>query len=385
MNRTLKRPMFRIGGSVNSGITSGLDQPRKQYNEAGRVTQGLDPYVSDTLETYKKYGAMPDKYPFSPMSGSGFLTSFGLNLMSATPKGKGFTGLLATAGEAAKEPFKQFQANVAQRRSDQAALNRAAIDTALKSKEADDAATASMKKTQMLIDADIALVDQEHANEIEKINLEAELGTGDATTYAKKQAAEAYKATFAPELERLTGLINSTEDVDMRSQYEAEKSSLLNKIIRGEQSIYLGQKTDTEFNREVILKILQGAASAGELEDQEGITNIFNAISQIFPNYQEILGPDFKIPQPMAVGGRAGYSIGGMTDPIGTTQEQAQVEDLSYSELRSRLPESINNDVVNILANSKQALLDFANIRDQQDVDEFNQRYNVSLTIPQAG
>ena len=385
MSRTLKRPMFRIGGSAGTGITSGLDVPRKQYNEAGRVTQGLDPYVSDTLEAYKKYGAMPDQSSFSPMSGPGFLTSFGLNLMSATPRGKGFTGLLATAGEAAKEPFKQFQANVAQRKSNQAALNRAAIDTALKSKEADDAATASMKKTQMLIDADIALLDQEHANEIEKINLEATLGTGDATTYAKKQAAEAYKATFAPELERLTGLINSTEDVDMRSQYEAEKSSLLNKIIRGEQSIYLGQKTDTEFNREVILKILQGAASAGELEDQEGITNIFNAISQIFPNYQEILGPDFNLPQPMAEGGRAGYSIGGMTDPIGTTQEQAQVEDLSYSELRSRLPESINNDVVNILANSKQALLDFANIRDQQDVDEFNQRYNVSLTIPQAG
>jgi hypothetical protein len=171
----------------------------------------------------------------------------------------------------------------------------------------------------------------------------------------------------------------------MRSQYEAEKSSLLNKIIRGEQSIYLGQKTDTEFNREVILKILQGAASAGELEDAEGMSNIFNAISQIFPNYKEILGPDFKVPQPMAEGGRAGYNIGGMTDPIGTTQEQAQVQDLSYSELRSRLPESINNDVVNILANSKQALLDFANIRDQQDVDEFNQRYNVSLTIPQAG
>jgi hypothetical protein len=31
MNRILKRPMFRIGGSAGTGITSGLDKPRKQY------------------------------------------------------------------------------------------------------------------------------------------------------------------------------------------------------------------------------------------------------------------------------------------------------------------------------------------------------------------
>ena len=30
-NRTLKRPMFRIGGSAGTGITSGLNQPRKQF------------------------------------------------------------------------------------------------------------------------------------------------------------------------------------------------------------------------------------------------------------------------------------------------------------------------------------------------------------------
>ena len=28
MNRILKRPMFRIGGSAGTGITSGLDRPR---------------------------------------------------------------------------------------------------------------------------------------------------------------------------------------------------------------------------------------------------------------------------------------------------------------------------------------------------------------------
>ena len=381
MNRVLSRPMFRIGGSAGTGITSGLDQPRKQYQDGNRVTQGLDPFVRDVKATYARMGAMPTQSPLAAGTLPGFLTQFGLNLVSQTPGGN----IFQTAGMAAQEPFKQFQAGVAQRGDTKAAINRAAIDQAFEMKQTADAADASMKKTQMLIDADIAALNQEHANEIEKIELEAKLGTGDSVTYAKKQAADAYKATFAPELERLNNLINDTEDPDLRGQYQTQKDALLNKIIRGQQSIYLGQKTDVGFSRDVILKILQGAATAGELEDQEGITNIFNAISQIFPNYKEILGPDFKIPQPMAEGGRAGYNVGGMTNPVATTQANAQVQDLSYSELRSRLPESISNDVVNILANSKQALLDFANIRDQQDVDEFNQRYNVNLTIPQEG
>ena len=381
MNRVLKRPMFRMGGSTGTGITSGLDVPRKQYEEAGRVTQGLDPFIRDVKSTYARSGAMPKQSPLAAGTLPGFLTQFGLDLVSRTPTGN----IFQTAAMSAQEPFKQFQAGVAQRGDTRAALNRDIIGKAIDLKTTADAADASMKKTQMLIDADIAALDQEHANEIEKINLEAQLGTGDATTYAKKQAADSYKATFSPELERLNKLIDDTEDPDLRSQYQTEKTGLLNKIIRGQQAIYLGQQTDVEFSRDVILKILSGAATAGELEDVEGITNIFNAISQIFPNYKEILGPDFKMPQPMASGGRAGYNVGGMTNPVTATQQQAQVQDLSYTELRSRLPESINNDVVNILANSKQALLDFANIRDQQDVEEFNQRYNVNLTIPQEG
>ena len=381
MNRVLKRPMFRMGGSTGTGITSGLNAPRKQYENGDRVTQGLDPFIRDVKATYAKSGAMPRQSPLAAGTLPGFLTQFGLDLVSRTPTGN----IFQTAGMAAQEPFKQFQAGVAQRGDTRAALNRDIIGKAIDLKTTADAADASMKKTQMLIDADIAALDQEHANEIEKINLEAQLGTGDSTTYARKQAADAYRATFAPQLQDLDDKIKATEDPDLRSQYQTEKTGLLNKIIRGEQAIYLGQQTDVEFSRDVILKILGGAATAGELEDVEGITNIFNAISQIFPNYQEILGPDFKMPQPMASGGRAGYNVGGMTNPVTATQQQAQVQDLSYTELRSRLPESINNDVVNILANSKQALLDFANIRDQQDVEEFNQRYNVNLTIPQEG
>ena len=161
-----------------------------------------------------------------------------------------------------------------------------------------------------------------------------------------------------------------------------KKKGVLNKIIRGEQAIHLGQRTDTEFNREVILKMLQGFSTAGELEDQEDITKAFAAIASVFPNYKEILGPDFQLPgQGMAKGGRAGYQRGGITD----VQQDAQVSELTFTELRSRLPSSINDDVVTVLAASKAALTDFANIRDQQDVDQFNQRYNVNLTLPQEG
>jgi len=234
----------------------------------------------------------------------------------------------------------------------------------------------------MLIDADMAEINQEHLNKIKEIEREADLGTGDSTTYARKQAADAYRATFAPQLQDLDNKIKSTEDVELKKQYEDEKKGVLNKIIRGEQAIYLGQRTDTEFNRDVILKMLQGFSTAGELEDQEDITAAFAAIASVFPNYKEILGPDFKLPgQGMAEGGRAGYQRGGITD----VQQDAQVSELTFTELRSRLPSSINDDVVTVLAASKAALTDFANIRDQQDVDQFNQRYNVSLTLPQEG
>ena len=86
-------------------------------------------------------------------------------------------------------------------------------------------------------------------------------------------------------------------------------------------------------------------------------------------------------------GGRIGYQIGGNVseEVMETAQDTGQVQDLTYTELRARLPQSVDDSVVKLLANSKQALLAFANIRDQQDVDQFNQTYGVDLNIPQEG
>ena len=88
-----------------------------------------------------------------------------------------------------------------------------------------------------------------------------------------------------------------------------------------------------------------------------------------------------------AEGGRAGYRMGSepMMGSVAESERQTgEVQDLSYTELRSRLPQEISNEIVMLLANSKQALVDFANIATTEDIANFNQQYDVNLTLPQG-
>ena len=94
MNRVLKRPMFRIGGSAGSGITSGLDQPQKMA-KGGRIG-----YQQGTTPNFQMSG-LP-----------GFLTSFGLNLLATPPQGN----IFQTAATAAVDPFNRLQMSQARSR-----------------------------------------------------------------------------------------------------------------------------------------------------------------------------------------------------------------------------------------------------------------------------
>ena len=99
--------MFRIGGSSGTGITSGLDRPG--YREGTQRPNMLDvagrSLPGNALTS--KITSNVDRKPTGVGMGTlpGFLTQFGLNLASATPRGN----IFATAAEAAKEPFDTFQ------------------------------------------------------------------------------------------------------------------------------------------------------------------------------------------------------------------------------------------------------------------------------------
>jgi hypothetical protein len=104
--------------------------------------------------------------------------------------------------------------------------------------------------------------------------------------------------------------------------------------------------------------------------------------------------------QAQAKGGRVGYQGGELVEDI-NVQETIQPEvmagqqpiqpggmpevepvGMTFDELRARLPATITDDIVILLSQSAQALEDFATIQTQQDVDNFNTKYNVNLVLP---
>ena len=98
MSRTLSRPMFRLGGST-SGITSGLDTPKR-----GRV-DGPGSYQGLTEEDYARMAGssrrIADKFfPQQRPDINRFLIDWGLNMVGNPPTGN----ILQTSAKEAQKP-----------------------------------------------------------------------------------------------------------------------------------------------------------------------------------------------------------------------------------------------------------------------------------------
>ena len=91
-------------------------------------------------------------------------------------------------------------------------------------------------------------------------------------------------------------------------------------------------------------------------------------------------------------GGRIGFANGTpmeesiqVSETVGQGEvPTAQTPQLSFEEIRNRLPKEITDDVVRLISGSNEALQDFSYIRTQGDVDKFNMKYGVTLVLPQS-
>ncbi len=159
MNRILKRPMFRMGGSTGTGITSGL--PRASYAE-GPGPEG----VKSTIERLQEAAGPAREFGIED-----FLIPFGLNLASATPRGN----LLATAAGAAKEPAADL---MAMKRAEDDFQRKLRLEAAGIDIDAEKKAEAAAQKQQFDLDKmaltqkfDIETITLEQANALERIGL----------------------------------------------------------------------------------------------------------------------------------------------------------------------------------------------------------------------
>ena len=360
MNRTLRRPMFRSGGTAE-GITSGL-APRQGYADQGSVkkfdeNQMLRDYLRDA--TIGDIRNLSGEVGYKPRGTNvyDFLTEFGLDIASRPSSGNIFTDVAASA----KDPYSRFM-----ERKQSAA-------------EQEYGSQSDMFKTMLGSYGDI-------------LASEAEAGVGEKSYQIKVKAGMVRDSV--KKISNLERKINNGEDTDgnLAIELNAERINL-NNLSKDDPYVdaLLG---DSEYVNDFINEIMK------ELEKEKGPdgnpkwtgVNLFQEAQRRFREY--IQGRE-----PSAKGGRIGYQNAGavmpgqpmqasmpMNQAAGPTDQGEQVPEelqhIDYDTLRARLPSSITDDIVRLIASSAEAMEDFATIQTQQDINNFNQKYSVELVLP---
>ena len=376
MSRVLSRPMFRRGGSADGGITSGLRQGYRTGSSSMSDFYDIFPTKEEFKTTQDFLGPRaPDK------SLSDFLMNWGVNLVGNAPSGN----ILQTAATEAKEPLERFQAQ------------RALEKQGARQEKADILSTIMGAKAEMLA------------------------GEGAATQYAKTQDAEAIR-------ENITGLskliLNKKENMtpDEQDEFNLEQTILMQNIkkftggIDRLEHVYKDSEQISDEMRAIKARLVQSPEEitiindAGEEESMAAAEywsknpdKLAIKVREIFfAEYQRALIAALNLTptreKGRATGGRVGYRAGTLVDeqiseveetPQGIRAVSENIEEevpasneLSFGELRGRLPPEVTDDIINLIVQSPSALVDFAEVQTQSDVDNFNAKYGVNLVLP---
>ena len=347
--------MFRKGGSAGEGITSGLRQGYQdpagtvQPNDLSKINIGnLNMQQLRDVASQMAYKAPP--LP-RDRSLDDFKIDFGLDLISRSPSGN----IFQTAGLAAKEPFKNF-------RSSRGAYDKSVQDRAINKYNAE----ANMFKTLIGAQADI-------------------LGGSAGKSYRDLEIAKQLESII-PEIYKLEakqkdGTITQDEIVQL-DILKTQKNNFTksNPITEGAIDIFVKSSQGQTLFASISEQLFKDDKTSGtnKYESQDDTQLYIDTINEI----KKILGQ-------FSGGGRAGYANGEMVmeEQITETmtpgpQAPSVANPISYDQLRARLPKEITDDIVQLMANSAEALEDFASISTQQDVDQFNKKYNVNLVLP---
>ena len=388
MNRVLRRPMFRMGGSTE-GITSGLDAPDINKRQPLNVGGGADAryFISraanmpslktdtppDELESRynRAMEFIKSKQTARSSDINDFLINLGLNLVSQPSTGN----IFADVGQSARAPYARFAERKSTARQEQDKLSQALIGDIM-----DQISTE--KKADVLAKAEIDAAEIAARAKIREAEIEA--GTGqDKFAFEKQQAA--YNELIKQQRE-----LENQKDALIKQKPTAEELGQIDTVIDTTQLDAQIAEIDKKLEDNAKLQALYSNAEVDETRKA-----LLKAIGNGQYTFEDLIVYDQTGQLPteessFKTGGRVKLQEGGQPMQASMNMDQApaagmtadSVQKLSFEELRSRLPNIITDDIVTLIANSEQALVDFANIQTQQDVSAFNQKYEVNLQMP---
>ena len=348
-NRILNRPMFKLGGKTNdaqgTGITSGLDTPRSNYLGGGRTIGG---------------GA----FTGTPMGNrTGFQNiyeSIDVNVPESTRKrafwsgiGQGFGSNPRTLGEA---------------------LNRTVA-----------------ARDQILEPAEAAAAERQF--ELDKGGIE-----------------KAYDRESAIIIQGMGD--DSKEKV---AAIASQSTATAQKILSLKEQLSNGEITQEQYNSDLAIintgfnKLKEATALAKvliqttypDLNTPEGQAKLIDVIMTLIDQLETEVSRKTK-----ATGGRIGYQFGATNQgvqpmqaslnvdetiqtPTETIQEDVSVQEkiqpsvnMTYQEFRAKMPPQVDDEIVQLIYYNQDAFADFAQIKTQDEVYSFNNKWGVSLVLP---
>jgi len=364
MSRIFKRPMFRKGGPTNNmnGIMTGIvDREMHGNSNPDGVGNSAMDYINKIIPTEAEMFAFKERMPKQKEpSGlddplTSFLLQYGPALATTRPTG----GIIGTAVGAAKEPITNLLKDVKERKQLDYVTESDAFATLLEAKA--DALSGTSGKSY----AALAIKDEIGKLVPEIANIKSQLQNENLT--------EADKNKLSNELQTKQIQLNNLQKTDPNQE------ALVNAFFNSKPGQKYLQNTMTSLLNE------DRKSGTGKYKSEDDRQLLIDAIEDLreFINTELITGVGSR--DQVKDGGRIGFQDGTppATEVQGGGQNMSQSDNpISFDQLRARLPQEITNDIVTLMSNSAEALNDFASISTQQDVNNFNKKYNVNLVLP---
>ena len=342
MSIVLRRPMFR-GGRVRKS-NGGVMDIYEQISEKIPMPKRREPRALSTGDYLR-------------------IASAGLDILGRPSEGGGFRGALATASQ----PLAKLGVDIGEAID---AREARSLEDLKEAQQQRNEKIAALTGAQVEMDVGMAKAQGEFARKLRAL---------EAVYEVKRESinnnAEIDEATKKKQLS------------DLDTQFNTDKEYYL--IKGGDVSDFFKLGSQGE--------LIKAANRAAKKQiKQEGIgpdsPNYLTRLAELQAQYLAIMTQQFG--KQFAEGGAVTTDVNMMTatpkgitdvnvEEMSTTQPKQDLPQLSYDEIRARLPKEISDDIVTLLANSYEALADFAEIRTQADVDAFNLKYQVQLVLPQ--